>query len=474
MNEKQALELIAKLLKKTKYLNDTQTALNDTQTEIIRGIWQNKKYKTMAAKMEITENYLASYAGPKIFRLIEQSLVEIKIYEKITKINLKSVILNNEQKIKTKLDLVENISLEREESETFIKAIDELKIRRVELAEGPLPIESDFYIERQPCEADCYQMITEKGGLIRIKAPNQMGKTSLIIRIMQVAKLKKYTNAYLNLQEIGTESLSDLKLFLKEFSLNVTETINNSEQLNISDKEIRKNWKEIFNPIKRCTLYFEKFLLPRLNKTLVLAIDEADCIFFEQVAKDFFAMLRGWHEKAKRPGNEIWAKLRIILSHSTEPYLHFEKNQSPFNVGLSVSLPELTFSQIIELTEKYNLLLKSDEIQKLVKTVGGHPYLIQLAIYYLATNRITFSHLLRTAPTEEGIYSSHLRRHLRNLEEEEELKAALIQILKTTTPVALNSLERFRLDGAGLVQLKGNKVVMRCPLYRQYFSENFL
>lgn len=46
----------------------------------------------------------------------------------------------------------------------------------------PLPNEQDefIYVERPPIEPDCYQEILQPGALIRIEAPDKIGKTLLI------------------------------------------------------------------------------------------------------------------------------------------------------------------------------------------------------------------------------------------------------------------------------------------------------
>lgn len=467
MNEDKAISLIDAIVLKTKGRH-----LITLETEIIRGTWRGLSYKKIAINSDLSDGYVGSQAAPKVWNLISEALLELGINETITKKNLKAVIERRVKDITSQLALLENNNSEIVKTSSAVtekKAVNKLEItRQLELPKGPLPIDSNIYIERSPIEEDCYHEISRIGGLIRIKAPKQMGKTSLIIRILESAKLQGYYTAYLNFQELDRECLSNLDLFFKSFCVTV------SDKLDISSEQIAKYWIDLYGIKKRCDLYFERFLLPKLDKPLVLAIDEADYIFFQEVETEFFAILRTWHEKAKREANEIWAKLRLVLGYSTEEYLRFDNNQSPFNVGLPIALPELTPSQILELTQRYSLQLSEGEIEKLIGTIGGHPYLVQLAIYHLATNKISFSEFLNTAHTEQGIYSSHLRRHLRNLEQEAELKTALCQVLEETTAVPLNSVERFKLDGMGLVKLKGNKVSMSCQLYRQYFSENLL
>ena len=52
-----------------------------------------------------------------------------------------------------------------------------------ELPGGQVDLASRFYIDRPPIESRCYETIDQPGALIRIKAPRQMGKTSLMARI---------------------------------------------------------------------------------------------------------------------------------------------------------------------------------------------------------------------------------------------------------------------------------------------------
>jgi hypothetical protein len=103
--------------------------------------------------------------------------------------------------------------------------------------------------------------------------------------------------------------------------------------------------------------------------------------------------------------------------------------------------------------------------------VGGHPYLVRVALYHIARQDITLNLLLQTAPTEAGPYSDHLRRHLWNLEQHPELAAAIKKVVANTSPVRLDSIQCFKLLSMGLLQQQGNDVTPRCNLYRQYFCD---
>ncbi|MBW4631915.1 MAG: AAA-like domain-containing protein [Iphinoe sp. HA4291-MV1] len=103
--------------------------------------------------------------------------------------------------------------------------------------------------------------------------------------------------------------------------------------------------------------------------------------------------------------------------------------------------------------------------------VGGHPYLVRVALYQIARGRMTLQKLEQVAPTEEGPLCDHLRRHLRNLEEDAELLAAVKLVVTSDIPVDVGSVEAFKLRSMGIVKFQGNKVMPLCDLYRQYFRD---
>ncbi|MHC5720756.1 MAG: AAA-like domain-containing protein, partial [Nostoc sp.] len=49
---------------------------------------------------------------------------------------------------------------------------------------GSVPLASPFYLKRSYLDEQIYQEIKKPGTLIRIKAPREMGKTSLLLRIL--------------------------------------------------------------------------------------------------------------------------------------------------------------------------------------------------------------------------------------------------------------------------------------------------
>lgn len=146
-------------------------------------------------------------------------------------------------------------------------------------------------------------------------------------------------------------------------------------------------------------------------------------------------------------------------------------NQSPFNVGLPIELPEFTAAQVLSLAQRHELDWSDDEVEKLMAMVGGHPFLVRVAFYQISYQNISLEKMLETAVSETGLYGDHLRRHLWNLQQHPELAEGMKKVVNATDAVQLEGLLAFKLNSMGLVNLYGNKVKPRCNLYCQYLSD---
>lgn len=340
-----------------------------------------------------------------------------------------------------------------------------LPVAPPELPEGLVAVASPFYIERPPIEERCYETITQPGALIRIKAPRQMGKTSLMARILHHAEQQGSHTVALSLQLANQRVFANSDKFLQWFCAIV------GLELGVPD-QLAKYWEmaEIAGSNISCRAYFEQYLLPQLDRPLTLGLDEVDCVFpYQEIADDFFGLLRALHEEAKR--RDIWKKFRLVVVHSTEVYVPLDMNKSPFNVGLPIELPEFTSQQVLHLAFRHSLDWNAGEVEKLMALVGGHPYLLRLAMYAIARQDVTLDTVLQEAPTEAGLYSDHLRRHLWNLEKHPQLMEAMREVALASSPVRLPAVQAFKLNSMGLVRLSGNDVTPRCQLYEQYFRE---
>jgi class 3 adenylate cyclase len=338
-----------------------------------------------------------------------------------------------------------------------------LPVAILEMPDGQVDLNSAFYIERPPIEERCRETIVQPGALIRIKAPRQMGKTSLMARVLHYAAQQGHCTVPLSLQLADAKVFQELDQFLRWFCASVSRRLKVPNRLN-------DYWDEIFGSKDNCTAYFEEYLLENIQSPLVLGLDEVDCVFeHPEIAANFFGLLRAWHEEAKN--RDVWKRLRLVVVHATEVYVPMDINQSPFNVGMPIELPEFNGNQVYDLVQLHGLDWSFEQVDRLMDLVGGHPYLVRLALYHLAKGDVTLSQLMDLATTESGLYSDHLRRHLWNLQQNPDLLGAMKQVVSSAAPVRLDSSKAFKLHSMGLVHLQGNEVVPWCNLYRYYLRD---
>lgn len=422
--------------------------LSDIEIVILRGAWEDLTYEEISEAQGYTSNYLSKDVGCKLWNNLSTAL-----QEKVSKKNFRAALQRRWQKYT---------------HESLACGCQELKSSLnpdLVFPEGSVALDSPLYIERSRCESVCYETILKPGSLIRIKAAKWMGKTSLVNRILERGRTASQKTVYLDFGSIERAILQDLDKLLRWLCVMV------SRQLELENK-VNEFWDtDILGSNDNCTVYFEEYILATDTKGIILALDNIDKLFAYEAVEDFLGMLRGWHEKGKI--DHSWAKLKLILAHSTEVYIPLDINQSPFNAGVPILLEEFDVSQVATLASLYQLNWDMTQIGKLMDLVGGHPYLVRLAMYQIKTVSLTLEQFLQEALSETGIYSYPLRRLSNILKQSPELSFAYATVIKSDLPIALNSIQIYQLHSIGLVRQRDNLVFPRCKLYKDYFQRVF-
>ncbi|MFH7024433.1 MAG: AAA-like domain-containing protein [Heteroscytonema crispum UTEX LB 1556] len=330
----------------------------------------------------------------------------------------------------------------------------------LEMPEGTMDCQSAFYVER-PSDSIALETIERRGVTITIKGPRQMGKSSLLIRTMDAAVNTGKRVAFLDFQLFEKAALSDADLFFRQFCTWLT------DELEMADK-VDEYWNTPLGNSQRCTRYVGRYLLKEFGNPLVLAMDEVERLFDTEFRSDFFGMLRSWHNQ--RATTPIWKRLDLALVTSTEPYQLIDNlNQSPFNVGQVIELEDFTPVQVADLNRRHGYPLNPREERQLIALLAGHPYLVRLALYLVASHRLSIAELFANAISDNGPFSNHLRNHLFRLHDKQELVQGMLQVVRQN--ICEDERVFFRLRGAGLVRREGRAVFPRCQLYADFFQE---
>lgn len=433
MNLEDALSIFVRLIQPIQ--------LNDLQELVFEQSWLGKTYQQIASEYGYDHDYIRSI-GSELWQMLSD-----RLQTKVNKHNFRSIIKQYQKDIKFPI---------------FPEINHENQKRKLEIPEGAVPLDSPFYIERDPIEKQCYQEIVKPGSLILIKAPSLFGKTSLAKRIIASTKPLNYHNVMIKFEQVDKSLLENINQFLRWFCANV------AHQLNLTP-DLDEYWDDDYGSKVSCNIYLENHILATIKNPLLITFDQVDILFqYPQITSNFLPLLRFWYEEAKDV--EIWQKLRLIVIYATDIYVPLNINQSPFNVGLSFPLPTFNQFQIERLSQLHQLNKNEQElIQKLIKLIGGNPYLIRLAMYNLKTGNIEGNQLLENAPTLSGIYGNHLRSQWIKLHNFPELLKAVEKIAKSEKSIHLEPIITHKLESIGLVKLNQDQVTFSCELYRVFF-----
>jgi AAA domain-containing protein/TIR domain-containing protein len=328
----------------------------------------------------------------------------------------------------------------------------------LELPDGTIDTQSAFYVERQ-ADQIALDAIQRQGVTITIKAPRQMGKSSLLRRVTDAGARAGKQIAFLDFQLFDRAALAEPRIFFQQFCSWISDKVE-------VENRVEEYWKTPLGNSYCCTRYVSHYLMEELSAPLVLAMDEVESIFDASFRSDFFGMLRSWHNE-RRVGS-IWKHVDLALVTSTEPYQFVDNlNQSPFNVGEVVELTDFTPDQVADLNRRHRSPLSPQQEKDLMALVGGHPYLIRRALYLVANERMSAADLFNHAAEDRGPFGDHLRHHLFRLGKSQALLEGLAQIIRHQK--CHDEQVYFRLHGAGLVRRVDQGVMPRYRLYADFF-----
>ena len=348
----------------------------------------------------------------------------------------------------------------------------------VDLPEQPPPspkaamsAESYFYIKQEEIEREAKELVqdAQKGRLIRIFSPRHTGKTLLCKRLLNHAKTKlNYRTVVVDFNALYPSSLSSLEAVWAHFLKNM------HQQLGLpADQAWSIAKSHGFSPSE----YLFELVLEPSTIPVVVVMENVDKLFGnEAVATDFFSKVRHWRENPSGKADIIWQRLRQVLVYSTDVYIDFPLNQSPFNCGDKLELPMFGVEQILMMAKRYgepSSRWGEAEATQLLQFSGGIPYLVHLALHYIyqAGGDILLSDIVSKPSVMQRVYGDHLDELLGTLHKYPVLLSAFSDLIKSPS-TKLDRIVGIQLKGAGVVRQRPTDFGMEvsCQLYQRYFE----
>ncbi|MEH2250958.1 AAA-like domain-containing protein [Nostoc sp.] len=112
------------------------------------------------------------------------------------------------------------------------------------------------------------------------------------------------------------------------------------------------------------------------------------------------------------------------------------------------------------------------QTQHLIALLGGHPYQLQLAFYYLQQQTITLEELLENSAIAAAIYADHLEQQWWSLQRYPDLLPSFTEIVRQSSLIDCEPEQASQLHKMGLVHMHGITASLACELFRPFLGDH--
>ena len=328
---------------------------------------------------------------------------------------------------------------------------------------GAMSLESPYYIPRD-ADHECRNAVARRSVIVLIDGPPQVGKSSLLARVLADARDRRAAVAFTDIQALGSDDLLSLKTLYHALGRSVAAQIKSS-------CSILQTWNDHDSPNTNFSRYMQR-LLASGRSHVVWGLDAMDQLVGREYAADVFSLLRSWRNMRALDPTAQWSRLTLVMACATDGHpLIADARESPFNVGVRTTLDDFSRDEVTLLNDRHGTVVKAPAgLNRVTDLLGGHPYLLQCAFDVLSRGA-TLRSLEDDARSEAGPFGEHLDRLRLMLPPDPLVWTALDAVSKGGRCGDRDSFHW--LKRAGIVQGGSPATArLRCALYRQLWSES--
>lgn len=315
---------------------------------------------------------------------------------------------------------------------------------------GAVPLGSAHYVVRA-VDHQLHGALERHEAIVLLKGARQVGKTSLLARGLQAARQRGALVAIIDFQSLGSAVLESAESLYRALAESLY------EQLELESAP-ESHWSPTRSGAANLERYLRRAVFAASERPLVWGLDEADRLFPLAFGSEVFGLFRSWHNRRTLDPDGPWSRLTLALAYATEAHLFItDPNQSPFNVGVRLTLTDFTPDEVAALASRYGV----GESARLYALLSGQPYLTRRGLEVLAAGGTL---------EDSSVFDEHLERLLFSLSQEPALRQATRQLLDGRPP-AVEAFFRLRAAGV-LVGESATQARLRCPLYENYLRKH--
>nr|WP_017315695.1 AAA-like domain-containing protein [Mastigocladopsis repens] len=245
---------------------------------------------------------------------------------------------------------------------------------------GSLPLDAPTYVVRS-ADRHLYKAL-QRGEFCYILNTRQMGKSSLMVRMMHHLQQEGFCCAAIDMSRIGSENISPQQWY-KGLAVELWQTFNLVGKVNL-----KAWWNEQLDisPVQRLSRFLEEVLLVQVRlendappKKLVIFLDEIDSVLgLNFPVDDFFAMVRFCYNQ--RCINSEYQRLTFALFGVAAPSSLINNYQrTPFNIGRAIQLSGFQLHEAQPLLQGLTHKVSNPQVvlKEVLSWTNGQPFLTQ-------------------------------------------------------------------------------------------------
>ncbi|MCG8368656.1 MAG: AAA-like domain-containing protein, partial [Pseudanabaenales cyanobacterium] len=245
---------------------------------------------------------------------------------------------------------------------------------------GSLPMDAPTYVVRS-ADRLLYKAL-KRGDFCYILNPRQMGKSSLMVRMMHHLQHEGVSCGAIDLTRIGSETITPEQWY-KGLTVELWRSFGLLRRVNL-----KTWWKEQADlaPVQKLCQFIEEILLPEADqqadadpKNLVIFVDEIDSVLsLNFPVNDFFALVRSCYNQ--RSLDPKYRRLTFaFFGVATLSDLITDHQSTPFNIGQAIQLEGFKEHEAQPLLQGLTETVSQPQIvlKQVLAWTNGQPFLTQ-------------------------------------------------------------------------------------------------